>query len=51
MKALVFDAEQRTARVRDIPMPKPSGHEILVRVIAVSLSLIDPFHVSNIRLV
>ena len=47
MKALVLDAEQRTANVKSVPTPRPSAHEILVRVVAVALNPIDSLYVFN----
>ena len=47
MKALVLDAEQRTANVQSVPLPRPSAHELLIRVVAVALNPIDSLYVSN----
>ena len=47
MKALVLDAEHRTAHIQSLPPPRPSAHEILVRVVAVALNPIDSLYVSN----
>jgi NADPH:quinone reductase-like Zn-dependent oxidoreductase len=47
MKALVLDAEARTAHVRDICKPTPGPSDILVKVEAVSLNPIDPLYVAN----
>ncbi|KAF2252820.1 GroES-like protein [Trematosphaeria pertusa] len=47
MKALVLDAENRTANVQDIPRPSPGAHEILVKVEAISLNPIDPLYVAH----
>ena len=47
MKALVLDAEQRTAHIQSVPPPHPSAHEILVRVVAVALNPIDSLYVFN----
>ena len=45
MKALVLDAEQRTASVQNIPSIRPSAHEILVRVVTIALNPIDSLYV------
>ena len=45
MQALVLDAEQRTASIETVPLPRLSGHEILVRVVAVALNPIDSLYV------
>ena len=47
MKALVLDAEQRTANTESVPSPRPSTREILVRVVAVALNPIDSLYVFN----
>ena len=47
MKALVLDAEQRTANVKSVPVPTPSAHELLIRVAAVALNPIDSLYVFN----
>ncbi|MCJ1451544.1 hypothetical protein MMC28_001883 [Mycoblastus sanguinarius] len=47
MKALVLDAEQRTAIVRSVSSPRPSAHELLIRVVAVALNPIDSLYVFN----
>ncbi len=47
MKALVLDAEQRTANIKSVPFPRPSAHELLIRVVAVALNPIDPLYVFN----
>ncbi len=45
MQALVLDAEQPTANVKSVPFPRPSAHELLIRVVAVALNPIDSLYV------
>ncbi|KAL8689439.1 MAG: hypothetical protein Q9218_004888 [Villophora microphyllina] len=45
MKALVLDAEQRTAHLKSIPPPTPSPQEILIRVVTIALNPIDSLYV------
>lgn len=47
MKALVLDAEKRTANLQSIPKPSPAPNEILVHVKAISLNPIDPLYVAH----
>ncbi|KAF2624457.1 GroES-like protein [Macroventuria anomochaeta] len=47
MRALVLDAEGRTADVQDIRLPVPASHEIFVRVEAISLNPIDSLYVAH----
>ncbi|KAK4697396.1 hypothetical protein P7C71_g681, partial [Lecanoromycetidae sp. Uapishka_2] len=47
MKALVLDAENRTANLQSVPKPHPSAHELLIRVVAVALNPIDSLYVFN----
>lgn len=47
MKALVLDAEARTAKVSDIAEPKPASHELLIRVGSIALNPIDPLYVAH----
>jgi NADPH:quinone reductase-like Zn-dependent oxidoreductase len=47
MKALILDAEARTANVRNIPIPIPAAGEVLVQVRAISLNPIDPLYVAH----
>jgi NADPH:quinone reductase-like Zn-dependent oxidoreductase len=47
MKALILDAEARTARLRNIPRPTPASTELLIRVEAISLNPIDPLYVAH----
>ncbi|MCJ1380443.1 hypothetical protein MMC17_003547 [Xylographa soralifera] len=47
MKALLLDAEQRTANVKSIPEQRPAQNELLVRVISVALNPVDSLYVFN----
>ena len=47
MKALILDAERRTAKVKSVPDPRPSSNEVLVRVEAVALNPIDSLYMFN----
>jgi NADPH:quinone reductase-like Zn-dependent oxidoreductase len=47
MKALVLDAEARTANLRDVPKPLPGAGEVLVQVEVISLNPIDPLYVQH----
>jgi NADPH:quinone reductase-like Zn-dependent oxidoreductase len=47
MKALVLDAEHRSATVQDVLRPTPAARELLVRVGAISLNPIDPLYVAH----
>lgn len=47
MKALVLNAERKTADVRDISSPIPASIYIIVRVEAISSNPIDPFYVAH----
>ncbi|KAH7124112.1 chaperonin 10-like protein [Dendryphion nanum] len=47
MKALLLDAEEKTAKVGNVNKPVPKSNEILVQVIAISLNPIDPLYVGN----
>ncbi|KAK5170556.1 uncharacterized protein LTR77_005144 [Saxophila tyrrhenica] len=47
MKALVLDAEARTANLQDVLKPSPAEGQILVEVQAISLNPIDPLYVAN----
>jgi NADPH:quinone reductase-like Zn-dependent oxidoreductase len=47
MKALVLDAEARTANVSDIEEPKPAANELQIRVGSISLNPIDPLYVAH----
>ncbi|KAF2229765.1 GroES-like protein [Viridothelium virens] len=45
MKALMLNAERKTAYVQDIPKPIPSSHEVLVQVDAIALNPVDALYV------
>lgn len=47
MKALVLDAEQRTATVQETPKPTPGPNEALIRVEAIALNPVDALYVFN----
>ena len=47
MQALVLDAENKTARVQQVPKPTPAANELLVRVHAVALNPVDALYVAN----
>ncbi|KAF1988939.1 hypothetical protein K402DRAFT_461382 [Aulographum hederae CBS 113979] len=47
MKALILDAEHKTAYVKDVDQPLSSPTEILIKVHAVALNPIDPLYVAN----
>jgi NADPH:quinone reductase-like Zn-dependent oxidoreductase len=47
MKALILNAEKRTAEVQHVPHPSPGDGEILVKVYAIALNPIDPLYVHN----
>ncbi|KAF2670143.1 GroES-like protein [Microthyrium microscopicum] len=47
MKGLILNAEEKTARIQDIPQPKPAKGEILVKVSAIALNPIDPIYSQN----
>jgi NADPH:quinone reductase-like Zn-dependent oxidoreductase len=47
MKALILDAERRTASVQDITKPVPKADEVLVQVHAVALNPVDALYVFN----
>ncbi|EAT87936.1 hypothetical protein HBI56_093290 [Parastagonospora nodorum] len=47
MKALVLDAEARTANISENPIPRPAPNELLIKVESVSLNPIDPLYVAN----
>jgi len=47
MKALVLDAEARTATLQTISAPHPAANELLVQVNSIALNPIDPLYVSR----
>jgi len=47
MRALILDAERRTANVSNVSLPEPSAHEIRVRVVAVALNPVDSLYMHN----
>jgi NADPH:quinone reductase-like Zn-dependent oxidoreductase len=47
MKALILDAEAHTAKISNIPNPKPAANELLVKVESISLNPIDPLYVAH----
>lgn len=47
MKALILDAENKTANLKSVLRPHPTPKELLIRVVAVALNPIDSLYVSN----
>ena len=47
IEALVLDAESKAARVQSIPMPEPGPGEVLVKVYAMALNLLDALYTFN----
>ncbi|KAF2026106.1 GroES-like protein [Setomelanomma holmii] len=47
MKALILDAEARTANIQEIAAPRPAANELLVQVQSIALNPIDPLYVAN----
>ncbi|KAH8599228.1 chaperonin 10-like protein [Bisporella sp. PMI_857] len=47
MKALVLDAQARTALVQEVDIPKPAHGEVLIRVQAIALNPVDALYVFN----
>lgn len=45
MKALILDAERKTATLLDVPIPTPSTNEVLIRVHSIALNPVDPLYV------
>lgn len=44
MKALILDAEARTAHLSALPMPTPGPHELLIAVKAIALNPVDALY-------
>lgn len=47
MRALILDAERRSANIQTVPVPRPSANELLIRVKAVALNPIDSLYTFN----
>lgn len=47
MKALILDAENKTAIVQDLPLPSPGPNEVLIAVKAVALNPVDALYTFN----
>ncbi|ROW04625.1 hypothetical protein VPNG_07398 [Cytospora leucostoma] len=47
MKALILDAENKTATVQDLPLPSPGPDELLIAVKAVALNPVDALYTSK----
>lgn len=47
MKALVLDAENRTASLASLPVPAPGPNELLIAVRAVALNPVDALYTTN----
>jgi NADPH:quinone reductase-like Zn-dependent oxidoreductase len=47
MRALILDAEARTANIREVPIPRATTNELLVKVESISLNPIDPLYVAH----
>jgi NADPH:quinone reductase-like Zn-dependent oxidoreductase len=47
MRALILDAEARTANLSNVPDPRPAANEILVKVESISMNPIDPLYVAH----
>lgn len=47
MRALILDAERRSANVNSIPDPRPSANQLLIRVEAVALNPVDSLYTFN----
>ncbi|MCJ1413460.1 hypothetical protein MMC19_007565, partial [Ptychographa xylographoides] len=47
MKALVLDAERRTAHIQSVLEPRQAPNELLIRVISVALNPVDSLYVFN----
>ncbi|EME38405.1 hypothetical protein DOTSEDRAFT_92454 [Dothistroma septosporum NZE10] len=47
MKALILDAQNRTAKVQTVNIPQPAASEVLVKVRAIALNPVDELHVAH----
>jgi NADPH:quinone reductase-like Zn-dependent oxidoreductase len=47
MKALILDAEARTASISNIPKPQPTANELLIKTESIALNPIDPLYVAH----
>ncbi|KAI3397698.1 hypothetical protein diail_10467 [Diaporthe ilicicola] len=47
MKALVLDAEKKTATVQELPLPSPGPNELLIAVKAIALNPVDALYTSQ----
>lgn len=47
MRALILDAENKTAGVQDLPIPSPGPNELLIAVKAVALNPVDALYTFN----
>ncbi|KAH7061709.1 chaperonin 10-like protein [Paraphoma chrysanthemicola] len=47
MKALILDAQARTANIHEIEVPQPAADELLVKIESIALNPIDPLYVAN----
>ncbi|KPI45014.1 uncharacterized protein AB675_2285 [Cyphellophora attinorum] len=47
MRALILDPDQRSADVRDVPKPKPSSGDVLIKVEYVALNPVDSLYVAE----
>ncbi|KUI55524.1 hypothetical protein VP1G_02944 [Cytospora mali] len=47
MKALILDAENKTASVQELPLPSPGPNELLIAVKAVALNPVDALYTFN----
>jgi NADPH:quinone reductase-like Zn-dependent oxidoreductase len=47
MKALVLNAEERTANISNVPDPRPAADELLIKVESIALNPIDPLYVAH----
>jgi len=47
MRALILDAEQKTAEVREIARPEPGPGQVLTKVHSIALNPVDALYVFN----